>query len=563
MQTNWQPNVTVKTVPVDVKVDMPTPKNWGSVWKAAENVLDHGNGATSGAIAGGVSSGGVTSSAPTPEAHALGLPTPHPHDKRVLDPPTLQPGGGVFDGSIAVNISSSGEDDAVADGNASLATIVHVMMSAPAPAPEYKSFPMVKQDILQMGNESAAIAVEDEAEDYGNTSVTTADIDEGGQVYSAPLVLEPGSVVISAYASREGWEDSPVVSQTYDVLTCGSDQCCQWSVVYMRVRRLLDTLIAKNATLVNEKRLTDDRMNTIHEEWLRSNARYQAALMRTKDEQRDTQYALGKQEMWKEARHGSMQQLIAVKKLVHKHLDDLAQERALIKWILAQMEGAELSPATALGRVEQSLTDVTGSDTMGDLQKILASAQASVAGNRGRVHEVPGQALQQESDEGEDIAKILREMISDLTAREKIFESMLNKAQTQLSDNSVKAKEWDGKLSKVASDVEESRATISEEALRRQVLAGKLLVAQQAVEALATSFPGQQEMLAASIASYTRVIATLQSKARGACAAVLKAQKTVELEERQVQSLMGKIRRTPSSALTPQLKSQMAVLQQV
>lgn len=252
-----------------------------------------------------------------------------------------------------------------------------------------------------------------------------------------------------------------------------------------------------------------------------------------------------------------------MKKLVHKHLDDLAQERALIKWILAQMEGAELPPATALGRVEQSLTDVTGSDTMGDLQKILASAQASVAGNRGRVHEVPGQALQQESDEGEDIAKILREMIADLAAREKIFESMLNKAQTQLSDNSVKAKEWDGKLSKVASDVEESRATISEEALRRQVLAGKLLVAQQAVEALATSFSGQQEMLAASIASYTRVIATLQSKARGACAAVLKAQKVVELEERQVQSLMGKIRRTPSSALTPQLKSQMAVLQQV
>ena len=88
-------------------------------------------------------------------------------------------------------------------------------------------------------------------------------------------------------------------------------------------------------------------------------------------------------------------------------------------------------------------------------------------------------------------------------------------------------------------------------------------MAQQAVEALATSFSGQQEMLAASIASYTRVIATLQSKARGACAAVLKAQKAVELEERQVQSLMGKIRRTPSSALTPQLKSQMAVLQQV
>ena len=36
---------------------------------------------------------------------------------------------------------------------------------------------------------------------------------------------------------------------------------------------------------------------------------------------------------------------------------------------------AQLSAKAALGRVEQSLTDIQGSDTMGDLEKILVSAQ--------------------------------------------------------------------------------------------------------------------------------------------------------------------------------------------
>lgn len=35
----------------------------------------------------------------------------------------------------------------------------------------------------------------------------------------------------------------------------------------------------------------------------------------------------------------------------------------------------QLSAKAALGRVEQSLTDIQGSDTMGDLEKILVSAQ--------------------------------------------------------------------------------------------------------------------------------------------------------------------------------------------
>jgi len=286
--------------------------------------------------------------------------------------------------------------------------------------------------------------------------------------------------------------------------------------------------------------------------------------MRVKDEKEETEFALGKQEMWQEAVRGSLQMLNKVKSTVRKHLDDLQQERALITWILKQLETTQLSPAAALGRVEQSLTDVTGSDTMGDLQKILVAAKAHISG-RGRVHGEQLQALERgdSPSDSDDIAAILREMITDLKVREQIFEGMLAKAQMHQTANTVKAKEWDTKLSRVASDVEESRATISEEQQRREVLAGKLLVAQQAVESDDASFSGQHQMLSASIASYTRVIKTIRAKAQGTCASVKKAEQNVELEEDQIQRLMSKIKRTPASSLSPKLREQMTTLQEL
>lgn len=70
----------------------------------------------------------------------------------------------------------------------------------------------------------------------------------------------------------------------------------------------------------------------------------------------------------------------------------------------------------------------------------------------------------------------------------------------------------------------------------------------------AASFPMQSDMLAASIASYRRVIASLLKKARGACEAVVQEESNVIEESKQVQSLMSKIRATPKSLMTPRLR---------
>lgn len=317
-------------------------------------------------------------------------------------------------------------------------------------------------------------------------------------------------------------------------------------------------------------------MQMLHSEWLSSDSRYQAALIKIKDEQSDTQYAVGKEEMWREAVKGAKEQVASINKVVSKHLADLQEERALIQWIISQLETAQLSAKAALGRVEQSLTDIQGSDTMGDLEKILVSAQAETRG-RGRIHlpkkEEAGEksALSagerahddQLAEEPQEIVGILEEMMEDLRKRENMFASMLAKAQSQLSENGAKYDEWQGKLSKVASEIDQSRRIISQEEQRRQLLAGQLLVAQQAVDASAASFPMQSDMLAASIASYQRVIASLLKKARGACEAIVQEESNVIEESKQVQSLMSKIRATPKSLMTPRLRAQMAALQEL
>ena len=210
------------------------------------------------------------------------------------------------------------------------------MVSEPVAAPSYKTYPTVRSAIFQLDDGSAAALA------AANSSATAEEIDEAGEEYAAPLMLGPGRVVISAYASRDGWEKSPVVSETYDVLECGDDKCCQWSVVYMRVEALLKKLAAKNVTLTSDLEEAKTHLQMLHSEWLSSDSRYQAALIKIKDEQSDTQYAVGKEEMWREAVKGAKEQVASINKVVSKHLADLQEERALIQWIISQLETAQV-----------------------------------------------------------------------------------------------------------------------------------------------------------------------------------------------------------------------------
>ena len=153
--------------------------------------------------------------------------------------------------------------------------------------------------------------------------LATSTIEKNGTVFTEPLQLEPGSVVISAFVSREGWGNSPIVSQQYDVIECEEDKCCQWSVVYLHVKRLLGSLLSKNNTLFQGKEMSRTLVDGLQHEWLTSNSRCQAAMIQVKDEDNDAEYALGNQEKWNEAVRASKAQLLSVEKAVGQNIHDL------------------------------------------------------------------------------------------------------------------------------------------------------------------------------------------------------------------------------------------------
>jgi len=250
--------------------------------------------------------------------------------------------------------------------------------------------------------------------------------------------------------------------------------------------------------------------------------------------------------------HIHTHQVTAIKRTVKQHVSDLQQERALIQWILTQLSTARLSPSAALGRVEQSLTQEQGLDTMGDLQKILEAAHAiSGGGGRGRL---PALAAEESGASGaglgewEEVAAILRELIADLAQREKVFGGMVGSAEAQLAANSRKYAEWQGSLNAEAAGVEKSRAAMSSQEQRRHVLAGRLLAAQQQVDAMAEGLPAQAAMLSASIASYQRVVTRLLEKSRAVCAPITLEEQAAEEEEEALPELMMRLRQRTRQA---------------
>jgi len=536
MLKHWTPNVTVKTVPVIVNIRTPpAPPS--------------------------PPSSSATPSLRNPMS-STDFIRPPVQDKQ-LRAPIFQPDGGVFDGAVSVNITTSDEDDSEeAQGQGNSSTIYY-LISDPLPATSYKSLPLVRADIFgirtasndtRFATDNASAADGQGAQDgsQGNRSAaaTAKDIEEGGEVFGEAIVLGPGQVEISAFVSRPGWANSPVVTQRYDVVQCASDTCCQWSLVYHRVRLLLDSLIAKNASLSRRQSEVEMEVQHLHEDWLSSNSQYRAATIQMKDDKVVAQYDLGEQEMWEEAVRGSAAQVTAVKREVKQHVSDLQQERALIGWILEQLSAFHMSPSVALSRVEQSLTQVHGLAVMGDLQKTLEAARAmSGGGGRGRLSSLA--AGEGGYGEFEEVAAILRELVADLAQRELVFDRMVSSARAHLEANTRSYAEWQEKLNTGAAEEEMARAVMSSQEQRRHVLAGRLLVAQQQVDSLAEGLPAQAAMLSATIASYQRVVARLLENSQHVCAPVALEEHDTEenlKEEDSLPQLMMKLRQRKQEA---------------
>ena len=74
--------------------------------------------------------------------------------------------------------------------------------------------------------------------------------------------------------------------------------------------------------------------------------------------------------------------------------------------------------------------------------------------------------------ETEEVAKILKQMLDDLSTRLKVLEDVDAKAQEEADKTYAKMVEWEQKLVKLANDKDKAKQKMMEEQLQRQKLAG-------------------------------------------------------------------------------------------
>jgi hypothetical protein len=74
--------------------------------------------------------------------------------------------------------------------------------------------------------------------------------------------------------------------------------------------------------------------------------------------------------------------------------------------------------------------------------------------------------------ETEEVAKILKQMLADLSTRLQVLEDVDAKAQEEADKTYAKMVEWEQKLVKLANDKDKAKQKMMEEQLQRQKLAG-------------------------------------------------------------------------------------------
>ena len=74
--------------------------------------------------------------------------------------------------------------------------------------------------------------------------------------------------------------------------------------------------------------------------------------------------------------------------------------------------------------------------------------------------------------ETEEVAKILKQMLDDLSVRLKVLEDVDAKAQEEADKTYASMVEWEQKLVKLANDKDQAKQKMMEEQLQRQKLAG-------------------------------------------------------------------------------------------
>jgi len=258
-----------------------------------------------------------------------------------------------------------------------------------------------------------------------------------------------------------------------------------------KIIQLFDQLLAKlggeelsaNITMGKVSKEWHDALST----WLDAESKYRLTVEKTKEAKQGSAFAQDEYEKWKTAYKRAKEDLDATLARHAEERQNLLDERELIKEIMRMIGVLHDVKATeksiAAGGRDSVKDAETGVSDPYNIKKANTKAvlQAKVNKLKQLVlkTKLPGatQKLAQIEQlpvysETEEVAKILKEMLSDLSTRLSVINEVDAQAKKLVDDAYAKMVEWEKKLVKLADEADKAKEKMMAEKLEREKLAG-------------------------------------------------------------------------------------------
>ena len=258
-----------------------------------------------------------------------------------------------------------------------------------------------------------------------------------------------------------------------------------------KIIALFDTLLAKLggeelAANITMGKVTDEWKDAMSS-WLDSESKYRLTVEQVKEAREGASFAQDEYEKWKTAYKRAQEDLDATLARHAEERQNLLDERELIKEIMRMIGVLHDVKATeksiAAGGRDSVKDEETGVSDPYNIKKANTKAvlQAKVNKLKQLVLKtaLPGatQKLAQIEQlpvysETEEVAKILKEMLADLSTRLSVIDEVDAQAQKLVDDSYDKMVEWEKKLVKLADEADKAKEKMMAEKLEREKLAG-------------------------------------------------------------------------------------------
>jgi len=276
--------------------------------------------------------------------------------------------------------------------------------------------------------------------------------------------------------------------QSYSQQLAGNSLLCEKRA---KIIQLFDQLLAKlggeelsaNITMGKVTKEWKDALST----WLDAESKYRLTVEKTKEAKQGSGFAQDEYEKWKTAYKRAKEDLDATLARHAEERQNLLDERELIKEIMRYIGVLHDVKATeksiAAGGRDSVKDEETGVSDPYNIKKANSKAILQEKVNKLKQlvlkTKLPGatQKLAQLQklpvySETEEVAKILKEMLSDLSTRLSVINEVDAQAKKLVDDAYAKMVDWEKKLVKLADEADKAKEKMMAEKLEREKLAG-------------------------------------------------------------------------------------------